>query len=201
MTGFAFMRSLFLIFLFPRIIALGRRWTTKKNPQGPPSQECPDNGAAVVSPDELPTSPGEFDAPEPGEQSETEPILPPHHREGPGSSLYVFDLIFLRWSLVVDGAFTLVAAFATKSWHIYLGMFPPLSPASIFSMIPDKEDSCVSPPVWIWLGTGGQGCHYGNVHRVAARRRAQRRHAHRECRAAGHAGLLWVYFCQFGWGG
>jgi hypothetical protein len=33
-----------------------------------------------------------------------------------------FDLIFLRYSLVVDGAFITMAAFATRQWHIYLGI-------------------------------------------------------------------------------
>ena len=128
MSEFSFMRSLFLIFLFPHIISLGRRWTSGK----PPSQDspaCPENGSALAPPDELPTSPGEFDV-APGDQSETEPMMPPPRSDDAAhdSSLYVFDLVFLRWSLVVDGAFTMIAAFATKSWHIYLGMFPPASP-------------------------------------------------------------------------
>ncbi|KOS21224.1 hypothetical protein ESCO_004478 [Escovopsis weberi] len=31
-----------------------------------------------------------------------------------------FDLVFLRWSLVIDGAMTAIAALATEKWHIYV---------------------------------------------------------------------------------
>ncbi|KAL2679153.1 hypothetical protein Neosp_009915 [[Neocosmospora] mangrovei] len=34
-----------------------------------------------------------------------------------------FDLFFLRWSLVIDGVLTTIAAFATHRWHIYLAAF------------------------------------------------------------------------------
>ncbi|RSL66669.1 hypothetical protein CEP53_003270 [Fusarium sp. AF-6] len=34
-----------------------------------------------------------------------------------------FDLFFLRWSLVIDGALATIAAFATHRWHIYLAAF------------------------------------------------------------------------------
>lgn len=34
-----------------------------------------------------------------------------------------FDLVFLRWSLVVDGLLTASTALATKKWHIYFGTF------------------------------------------------------------------------------
>lgn len=32
-----------------------------------------------------------------------------------------FDLVLLRWSLVVDSLLTASTALATKKWHIYLG--------------------------------------------------------------------------------
>lgn len=51
----------------------------------------------------------------------SEDLLQPLEQGG-GSSR--FDLHFLRWSLVVDGIFTATSAWATKGWHIYLGMNP-----------------------------------------------------------------------------
>lgn len=101
MAEFAFMRSFFLIFLFPRIITLGRQWAASTPPR-----------SSAAS---LPSNPGEFHATS-REQADEQPFKAPASNRA-----FVFDLIFLRWSLVVDGALTTVAAFATKRWHIYLG--------------------------------------------------------------------------------
>ncbi|KAL7935902.1 hypothetical protein V8C35DRAFT_264092 [Trichoderma chlorosporum] len=117
MFEFAFMRSVFLIFLFPRIITFGRHML-KRNSSS--DSEIPDDSSISTADDQLPTEPGEFDAAT-GEQADIEPTRPvasKHHRE-----VGYFDLIFLRWSLVVDGALTTVVAFATKRWHIYLAAF------------------------------------------------------------------------------
>ncbi|KAL7947073.1 major facilitator superfamily domain-containing protein [Trichoderma barbatum] len=116
MFEFAFMRSIFLILLFPRIITFGR-YLMKRNAS--PEPEDTDDSSISTADDQLPTEPGEFDAAA-GEQTDiepTRPISPKHHEVGH------FDLIFLRWSLVVDGALTTVVAFATKRWHIYLAAF------------------------------------------------------------------------------
>ena len=149
MFEFALMRSMFLIFMFPSIISWGRRLMKPASaaagtpgavdgevPNGDvPHGDVPNgtlpNGSvtsggvpngtlpkADVPDSRLPTEPGEFDAPA-GEQADEEPVMPPKkdsEREGTR-----FDLVFLRWSLVVDGALTTVAAFATQRWHIYLG--------------------------------------------------------------------------------
>ncbi|UKZ52995.1 hypothetical protein TrVGV298_006782 [Trichoderma virens] len=117
MFEFAFMRSVFLILLFPRIISFGR-YILKRNFTS--ESEDTDDSSVSTADDQLPTEPGEFDAAT-GEQADLEPIRPissKHHRE-----VGHFDLIFLRWSLVVDGALTTVVAFATKRWHIYLAAF------------------------------------------------------------------------------
>ncbi|KAK0761904.1 hypothetical protein N5P37_004703 [Trichoderma harzianum] len=117
MFEFAFMRSFFLIILFPRIINFGR-YMLKRNSHSEP--EDTDDSSISTADDQLPTEPGEFDAAT-GEQADIEPTRPvssKHHHE-----VGHFDLIFLRWSLVVDGALTTVVAFATKRWHIYLAAF------------------------------------------------------------------------------
>ncbi|KAI9159003.1 hypothetical protein HJFPF1_07008 [Paramyrothecium foliicola] len=112
MAEFAVMRSFFLIFLFPPIIGWGRRWLTSRPASS--AEEDPQR------PRNIPTDTGAFDA-SAGEQTIEEPIEPLQanaDRDG-----CEFDLIFLRWSLVVDGALTTVTAFATQSWHIYLAAF------------------------------------------------------------------------------
>lgn len=118
MSEFAFMRSFFLIFIFPPVISWGRSFMQLKRERGGPSPEpqVVESGHAAAA--ELPTDPAIFDATH-GEQAETEPVGPPRPTED--REACHFDLIFLRWSLVVDGALTTVAAFATKPWHIYLG--------------------------------------------------------------------------------
>lgn len=115
MSEFAIMRSLFLIGLFPRLISLGRRWSSRSPITVVENEACAEE---EVAPDCFVTSPGNFDAPS-GEQTEQEPMKPVE-QSGDHSGCW-FDLVFLRWSLLVDGALTTVAAFATKRWHIYLG--------------------------------------------------------------------------------
>ncbi|KAL2130239.1 hypothetical protein VTI74DRAFT_6716 [Chaetomium olivicolor] len=109
MSGFAFMRAAFLIFLFPRIINSGRKWHLTRT--------LNENATAVPpSPSRLATNPEELDAPM-GSFAEEEPVGSSEVKEDEGTA---FDLFFLRVSLVVDGVLTMCAAFATERWHIYL---------------------------------------------------------------------------------
>jgi hypothetical protein len=111
MSGFAFMRAAFLIFLFPRIINGGRRWYLTRGPRrnsGDPKPRRP--SSLATNPEELEVPVGSF--------AEEEPVSSGEASEDEGTA---FDLFFLRISLVVDGVLTMCAAFATKSWHIYLG--------------------------------------------------------------------------------
>lgn len=123
MSEFSFVRSLFLILLFPPAINIGRRlWSgataAEAADAAPPRREDSD-GSSTAHDDDLPTSPREFDVSSlPGDP---EPIKPPPPSNSDTGNVYTFDLVFLRWSLVVDGALTTIAAFATKPWHIYLG--------------------------------------------------------------------------------
>ncbi|KJZ74343.1 hypothetical protein HIM_06349 [Hirsutella minnesotensis 3608] len=109
MSEFAMTRALFLIFVFPRIIAWGRAWMGRRGVQ-----------RLVEQHESLPDCPGGLDVPS-GEQAVEEPTRPCLIDQGHDDSR--FDLVFLRWSLVVDGALTTIAAFATKPWHIYLAAF------------------------------------------------------------------------------
>lgn len=111
MSEFAFMRSVFLIFMFPPIISRGRKWFQSMNPETGMANNQPDDAAII------PTSPRQFEVPT-GPLDEEEPVAlePAQERQS-----CEFDLFFLRWSLVVDGALTTIAAFATQKWHIYLG--------------------------------------------------------------------------------
>ncbi|KAK4097308.1 MFS general substrate transporter [Parathielavia hyrcaniae] len=115
MSGFAFMRAVFLIFLFPRIINTGRRWYLAKGRRAtPPSLDAETQPCSrlATNPEELEVSIGSF--------AEEEPVRSTEVNEDEGTA---FDLFFLRISLVADGVLTMCAAFATESWHIYLAAF------------------------------------------------------------------------------
>ena len=118
MSGFAFMRAAFLIVLFPRIISCGRKWHQSQS-QTERSRQTR-RQTEPQSPSRLATNPEELDVPI-GSFAEEEPVHATEVNEGEGIA---FDLFFLRISLVVDGVFTMCAAFATESWHIYLGECP-----------------------------------------------------------------------------
>ena len=98
MFAFALMRSIFLLFMFPPIISKGRQWM-----------------AARASSHARQLDEGERD------EAEREPGTPPCASREVSRAACRFDLVFLRWSLVVDGALTTAAAFATKGWHMYIG--------------------------------------------------------------------------------
>ena len=125
MSGNALVRGFFLLFIFPRFISLGRRWWTAQRPK--PATDGPaESGSridAIEPRDSLPTEPEEFDAPT-GPLADEEPVTlePPADQDRDACH---FDLYFLRWSLVVDGALTMLAAFATRGWHMYLGILTP----------------------------------------------------------------------------
>ena len=107
MSGNALMRAFFLIVIFPSIISHGRKWYSSR-------QQSPDETEVEEA---LPTDPGEFDATTGSQGNEPIAVKPLEDR-----TAYGFDLFFLRWSLVIDGALTATAAFATQSWHAYLGV-------------------------------------------------------------------------------
>ncbi|KAI0197860.1 major facilitator superfamily transporter [Astrocystis sublimbata] len=112
-------RGLFLMFVFPRIIAFGRHVFKKS--------DVPDTDSSPESP--LPTEPRDIDPMPAAAGEHEEPVKAPKPvavTQGAG-----FDLFFLRGSLLVDGIITTSSAFATQGWHIYLvGSLLPLASGS-----------------------------------------------------------------------
>ncbi|KAI0146215.1 major facilitator superfamily domain-containing protein [Xylariaceae sp. FL1272] len=114
MFGISSIRGLFLLFMFPKIISKGRIWFN-----GPPEQQ--NTTHHETEHETIPTSPGEFTSSEPGLEVAQEPVQAPEpDEENSGTG---FDLLFVRWSLVVDSLVTLFAAFSSKAWHVYLAGF------------------------------------------------------------------------------
>lgn len=115
MFGNSLIRGLFLLVMFPKIISTGRAWLN-----GPDATQQPKD-SDVEHTDNVPTSPGEFPA-SPGEEVPQEPVNMPH--AGPDDeddSGTGFDLLFVRWSLVVDSIVTALAGFSRQGWQVYAG--------------------------------------------------------------------------------
>lgn len=105
-------RGCFLSFAFPKIISGGRKWFA--------SNVAVLERTTQLSDDTIPVTVQDFEV-VPGLESEQEPaIVPATVKVDDGSA---FDLFFLKWSLVVDGALTGSAAFSTQGWHIYVAAF------------------------------------------------------------------------------
>ncbi|KAH8888435.1 MFS general substrate transporter [Thozetella sp. PMI_491] len=110
MSGYALMRALFLMTIFPRIIDWGRAWYVSDKYQTAKHSD--------VMPAEI-SSPSQLEAPI-GTQQEQEPV---EVKASEDRAACRFDLFFLRWSLLVDGALTTISAFGTQGWHMYLASF------------------------------------------------------------------------------
>ncbi|KAI1336474.1 hypothetical protein F5Y15DRAFT_393843 [Xylariaceae sp. FL0016] len=112
MFGNSSIRGLFLLFMFPKIISVGRNWFNKTSAWAPHSRKHDDR--------ELPTAPGDFGVAE-GLEVQQEPIQAPEvDEEDSGNE---FDLFFVRWSLVVDSLVTFLAGFSSQGWQVYLAGF------------------------------------------------------------------------------
>ena len=126
MSSFSLVRGIFLIFIFPQVISLGRKWFQRRFARKKMEEEGEEEGNSSGSErdtdsesrdDVLPTSPQQIEAPIVS-QAVDEPVsAEPTHNP----YYCAFDLFFLRWSLVLDGALTTICAYATQKWHIYLG--------------------------------------------------------------------------------
>lgn len=106
-------RGVFLTFAFPAIISNGRAWLDRR-------QETKDKlsrrGSTIP---DLPIDPEEFQ-PGPIEgESEQEPVEPPKPRSGEEESFH-FDLMYTRYSILVDGVLTGLATFAREGWQLYI---------------------------------------------------------------------------------
>ncbi|KAJ3580366.1 hypothetical protein NPX13_g189 [Xylaria arbuscula] len=112
-------RGVFLMFVFPQIIAFGRKMYKRSDavlPSTPDDSPLPTHARDI---DPLPAVVADQEEP-------TKPPAPVTMTQGAG-----FDLFFLRGSLLIDGIITASSAFATQGWHMYLvGSLLPLASGS-----------------------------------------------------------------------
>lgn len=104
------LRGLFLTFVFPRIIARGRKWLKAKDSQTPIAA----NESEALLPDQ-PISPSVIEIVEPFEGEE--PANPPPSNE---QETFEFDLFYARFSVLFDAILTGAAVFVTEGWQLYV---------------------------------------------------------------------------------
>jgi hypothetical protein len=122
MFGTSLIRGIFLIFMFPKIISVGREWLNG------PSEKTHHASITNGHEDDVPTDPRDFPASPIGEVPQ-EPIKAPDAENGDGDEDEdvgtAFDLLFVRWSLVMDAIVTMIAGFSSQGWHVYMGQSRP----------------------------------------------------------------------------
>ncbi|KAK4501726.1 hypothetical protein PRZ48_007535 [Zasmidium cellare] len=110
-------RGLFLTFAFPAIITNGRKWLDRRRRL--PQSDKLTREESITS---LPTDPSTI---EPGpleSETEIEPVEPPKPSPGEEES-FQFDLLYARYSILLDGVLTALATLTTRGWHLYIVAF------------------------------------------------------------------------------
>ncbi len=109
----SFIRGLFLMLAFPRIISAGRKWLAIRS-SSKDTEGCTPQSSAVP---DLPNKPNDFTAIEAmGDAEEPEEV--PKSRDE--KETFAFDLLYTRYSLLADAILTGTASFINKGWQMYL---------------------------------------------------------------------------------
>lgn len=98
---YSVLRGLFLTVAFPRIIKVGRRWTVRRQEREQLANK------EDVEQERLLSGQGDLN------QSLTGP-------QGKKQEIFTFDLQYARFSLILDGLFTLCCSFVRQGWQMYL---------------------------------------------------------------------------------
>ncbi|KAF9701370.1 hypothetical protein EKO04_000335 [Ascochyta lentis] len=130
------LRGFFLSFIFPRIISVGRNWLE-------PSKAKALANEPLSSDSRVPTSPNEI-GPVDTMDADVEPTGPPRPE---AKQTFAFDLIYARWSLVLDGIMTGLAVFVSQGYQLYIvaALLPvaagtaAASKGTILQMLPDNQ--------------------------------------------------------------
>jgi MFS family permease len=106
-------RGIFLTFIFPHIIDIGRKWfdKTRKRDQTLETEEASNQivDSSISSPVPAPTEII-------GQPTTTQSPSKVTEAEGP----FHFDLLFVTWSILIDGVLTGFAHLVTQGWQLYL---------------------------------------------------------------------------------
>ena len=138
-SSHSFLRGMFLILAFPRIIAAGRRIMDKRS-----KAVFPRSNVEIAAETDITTAQAQAIP----DEEEPDVVLT---RTITGHETFEFDLIYTRFSLLADGLLTLGASFVQQSWQMYLiGAILPLgagtssaAKGTILQMVPasDRTDA------------------------------------------------------------
>lgn len=117
-SSHSFLRGIFLVFAFPKIIAVGRRIVEKRTiVKHLQAESLATSGSAT------PIEEGQLARAMTDEEEQD--VMPP--KPDDEQQTFEFDLIFTRFSLLIDGVLTLGATFIGQGWQMYLiGALLPL---------------------------------------------------------------------------
>ncbi|EXJ65346.1 hypothetical protein A1O7_01687 [Cladophialophora yegresii CBS 114405] len=97
---YSMLRGVFLTFAFPKLIAIGRRVTSKREKREAPT---PPEREPLLS------------------ASENSSLSSNNKDEGPPQErTFAFDLTYTKFSLIADGLLTLLCSFVRQGWQMYL---------------------------------------------------------------------------------
>ncbi|KEF56781.1 uncharacterized protein A1O9_06971 [Exophiala aquamarina CBS 119918] len=107
---YSMLRGLFLTFAFPKLIALGRSYTTTSREDSQPAKDPDQSGSTerdpLLSSERAQTSREETDSDK--------------DRASKKEQTFHFDLTYTRYSLLADGMLTLLCSFVQQGWQMYL---------------------------------------------------------------------------------
>ncbi|EXJ82432.1 hypothetical protein A1O3_06245 [Capronia epimyces CBS 606.96] len=103
------LRGVFLTFAFPKLIAVGRRWTAKK-----------EEDARARAGRDLDSTEREPLLSSSSSQTATADSDDAHDKPRDKEQTFKFDLTYTRFSLIADGLLTLLCSFVHKGWQMYL---------------------------------------------------------------------------------
>ena len=108
----SFIRGLFLMLAFPRLISVGRKWVSNRDSLKSTEVDIRQDSAIP----DLPSEPNDFAAAE--AMDDDEPIEPPKRNDE--KETFAFDLQYTRYSLLADAILTGAASFVSQGWQMYL---------------------------------------------------------------------------------
>lgn len=121
---YSMLRGVFLTFAFPKLIQLGRRWSSEREQQRQAVAAAANGTEESTAPSEreplLSASQNGNGAAAPRTHTDTANPDSPKKAEHKEQETFSFDLTYTKFSLVADGLLTLLCSFIRKGWQMYL---------------------------------------------------------------------------------
>jgi hypothetical protein len=105
---YSMLRGLFLTFAFPKLIALGRSYTTGSQEYSSPTKSADQSGSTERDP--LLASDRS--------KANQEEVDTDKDRVAKKEQTFTFDLTYTRYSLLADGLLTLLCSFVQEGWQM-----------------------------------------------------------------------------------